>query len=102
MDQHTAFHLSHCSRLFLCTDNHFICLGTTDSRDLQSIVQISLGDPSKDRQRFVDAVVLISAPDGSVRLPNFENVVETAFECGLRTLNDARLCQTEMNYSLLN
>ena len=28
-----------------------------------SAVQASLGNPSKDRQRFVDANVLISAPD---------------------------------------
>ena len=41
--------------------------------------QISLGNPSKDSQRFVDAVVLISAPDWSVRILNFKNVIETRF-----------------------
>ena len=40
----------------------------------------SLGNPSKDRQRFVDAVVLIVAPDWSNRLSSFENVIETQFE----------------------
>ena len=32
----------------------------------------SLGNPGNDRQRFVDAVVLISAPDWLVGLLNFE------------------------------
>ena len=45
--------------------------------------QISLGNPSEDRQRFVDAVVLISAPDWSVKLSNFENLLDTPFEFGL-------------------
>ena len=43
----------------------------------------SLGNPSEDRQRFVDAVVLISAPDWSVKLSNFENLLDTPFEFGL-------------------
>ena len=41
---------------------------------------LSLGNPSKGRQWFVDAIVLISALDWSIRLSNFENVVETAFD----------------------
>ena len=44
---------------------------------------ISLGNPSEDRQRFVDAVVLISAPDWSVKLSNFENLLDTPFEFSL-------------------
>ena len=37
----------------------------------------SLGNPSKDRQRFVEAIVLI---DWSKTLLNFTNVVQTPFE----------------------
>ena len=55
------------------------------------ILSGSLENPSKDRQRFVDAVVLISAADWSKALLNFENIVQTPF---LRTSNDARFCQT--------
>ena len=55
--------------------------------------QSSLGNPSKDRQRFVDADVLISAPDWSVKLPNFENLLETPFEFGLRMPGFAKLSQ---------
>ena len=51
----------------------------------------SLGNPSKDRQRFVDADVLISAPDWSVKLPNFENLLETPFEFSLRMPGFAKL-----------
>ena len=54
----------------------------------------SLGNLSKDRQRFVDAIVSISAPDWPRRLSNFENFVEMPFDFGLRTSNDARFCQT--------
>ena len=54
----------------------------------------SLANPSKDRQRFVDGIVLISAPDLSKRLSNFENIVEKLFEFGLRRSNDAKFCQT--------
>ena len=64
---------------------------------LTVVFLISLGNPSKDGQRFVDAVVSISAPYWSVRLSNFENAVQTPFECGLRTTNDARFCQTVMS-----
>ena len=53
--------------------------------------QNSLGNPSKDRQRFVDAVVLISAPDWSVKLSHFENLLDTPFEFGLRMLGSAKL-----------
>ena len=53
--------------------------------------EISLGNPSKDRQRFVDAVVLISCPHSSVNLSNFENLLETPYEFGLRMLGFARL-----------
>ena len=54
----------------------------------------SLGNPSKDRQRFVDAIVLIYDSDWSKGLSNFENIVNTPFEFVLRTSNDARFCQT--------
>ena len=57
--------------------------------------EYSLGNPSKDRQRFVDSIILISTPDWLKGLSNFENVVETPFEYGLRTSNNSRLCQTE-------
>ena len=53
---------------------------------------ISLANPSKDSQRFVDAVVIISAPDWPVGLSNFQNVFDTPFEFGLRMSNNARLC----------
>ena len=56
-----------------------------------SRVHTSLGNPSKDRQRFVDAVVLISAPDRSVKLSNFENPLERPSEFGLRMLGFAKL-----------
>ena len=56
-------------------------------------------NPSRDRQRFVDAVVLISAPDWSVKLSNFENLLEMPFEFGLRMLGFAKLKMFE-NYSL--
>ena len=45
----------------------------------------------KDRQRFVDAVVSISVPDWSVKLSNFEDLLETPFEFGLRMLGFAKL-----------
>ena len=46
----------------------------------QAVSDYSLGNPSKDRQRFVYAIVLISAADWSKMLPNFENVVQMPFE----------------------
>ena len=56
---------------------------------------ISLGNPIKDRQRFVDTIVLISAADWPKQLSNLENVVQTPFgRIGLRTLNNAKFCQT--------
>ena len=63
-------------------------------RLIVEFVMFSLGNLSKDRQRFVDAIVLIFAIDWWKRLSNFENVVQTPFELGLRTLNDGRFCQT--------
>ena len=51
---------------------------------LVQVCKNSLGNLSKDCQRFVDAAVLISAPFWSVKLPNFENLLETPFEFGLR------------------
>ena len=59
----------------------------------------SLGNPSKDRQEFVDAIILISALDWSKRLSDFENVVQVLFEFSLRTSNDARFCQTDLLYT---
>ena len=59
-----------------------------------SVDLYSLGNPRKDRQRFVDGIILISTPDWLKGLSNFENVVETPFEYGLRMPNNARLCQT--------
>ena len=41
---------------------------------------VDLGNPSKDRERFVDTIILIATPDWSNRPSNFENVVETQFE----------------------
>ena len=54
-------------------------------------LELSLENPSKDRTRFVDAVVLISAPDWSVKLSNSENLLETPFEFCLRMLGFAKL-----------
>ena len=39
-----------------------------------------MGNTSKDRHRFVDAIVLIHAPDWSNGLLNSENVVVTQIE----------------------
>ena len=50
----------------------------------------SLGNHSKDRQRFVDAVILISAPDWSIKLSNFEKL-HSPFEFSLRMLGFAKL-----------
>ena len=41
---------------------------------------LSLGNPSKDCQRCVDAFVSIFASDWSNRVLNLENVVEMQFE----------------------
>ena len=51
-------------------------------------------NPSKVRQRFVDAIVLISTTDWSERFSNFVNVIGTSLEFGLRTSIGARFCQT--------
>ena len=59
-------------------------------KNLQMVLHI-LGNPSKDHQRFVDAVVLISAPDWSVKLSNFKNLLETPLKFGLRMLGFAKL-----------
>ena len=59
-------------------------------------VSLSLGNPRKDRQGFIDAGFLISASDWSVKLSNFENVADTPFEFGLQMSNDARFCQTAL------
>ena len=64
--------------------------------------QNSLGNPSKDRQRFVDGIILISTPDWFKGLSNLEIVAETPFEYGLRTSNSARLCQTENVQTLIS
>ena len=37
-------------------------------------------NPTKDRQRFVDTIILIPTLDWSNRLSNLENVVETLIE----------------------
>ena len=68
-----------------------------------NVENFSLGNPSKDSQRFVDAFVLITAPDWPNRLSNFENVVESQFESvferrtlvGLAKLNffSVKVCQ---------
>ena len=60
-----------------------ITFKTYSSDNLVYLTQFSLGNPSEDRQRFVDAFVLISAPDWSVKLSNFENLLDTPFEFGL-------------------
>ena len=53
--------------------------------DCIRVAVISLGNPSKDHQRFADAIVLISSPDWSQTISNFEIVVEILFEFGLRS-----------------
>ena len=75
------------SNLFSFTSipSSLIVLACTKTYALDCIIDcsylFSLGDASKDCQRFVDAIVLISAPDWSKRLLNFQNVVQTlAFE----------------------
>ena len=52
-----------------------------------------LANPCKDRQRFVNSIVLIPAPGWSTRLSNFKNLVQTQSEFCLRTSKDARFCQ---------
>ena len=55
----------------------------------------SLGNPNKGAQRFVDAIVLISAADVSKTHSNCENVVHTPFESAIEhgtTLCFAKLC----------
>ena len=59
----------------------------------------SLENPSKDRQRFIDDDVLISARDWSVKLSNFENLLETPFDFGLRMPGFAKL---KRNKRLIN
>ena len=66
-----------------------------DYQQISGISHSSLGNPHQDRQRFVDAVVLISIPDWFETLSNFVIVVETPFEFGLRKSNYARFFQTE-------
>ena len=61
----------------------------------EPLTLFSPGNPSKDRQQFVDAVVLlIFAPDWSVKLSNFQNLLETPLEFGLRMLGFAKLYLT--------
>ena len=62
----------------------------------------SLGNPIKDCQLFVDAVVLISAPDWSVKLSNFENLLEMPFEFGLQTLGFAKLREGENKITIVS
>ena len=64
---------------------------TMDSLQESDEKIIQSGKSSRDLQRFVDPIVLISAPD---RLSNFKNFVEMPFKFGLRTSNDARFYQT--------
>ena len=75
-----------------------------DKERFSSIRKVSLcspGNPSKDRQRFVDSV-LISAPDWSIKLPNFENLLETPFEFGLRMPDFAKLYDRFTTLQLFN
>ena len=75
-----------------------------DKERFSSIRKVSLcspGNPSKDRQRFVDSV-LISAPDWSIKLPNFENLLETPFEFGLRMPGFAKLYARFTTLQLFN
>ena len=65
----------------------------TNSSSTNMLIE-SLGNPSKDRQRFVDGIVLIVTPYWPKRLSNFENLFETPFEFGLQMSNNARFCQT--------
>ena len=56
----------------------------------------SLENPSKDRRLFVDAIVCVYARDLSKRLSNLEKIVEVQFEFGLRMIDDARFCKTDL------
>ena len=62
----------------------------------------SIGNPIKDRQLFVDAVVLISAPDWSVKLLNFENLLEMPFKFSLRMLGFAKLREGENKITIVS
>ena len=62
----------------------------------------SLGNPIKDHQLFVDAVVLISAPDWSLKLSNFENLLEMPFEFSLRMLGFAKLREGENKINIVS
>ena len=46
--------------------------------------RLCLGNPSKERQRFVDTIISISTPDWSAGLSNFEYVVETQLKSVLQ------------------
>ena len=59
--------------------NHFTKL-TRKCLISEQFMAVDLGNPSKDRERSVDTIILIATPDWSNRLSNFENVVETQFE----------------------
>ena len=50
----------------------------------KSLIQVSVEHPSKDSQRFIEAIVLISPADWSKTVSNFENVVQTPFEPALK------------------
>ena len=52
---------------------------------MKQTTKYSLGNPDKDRQRFVDAIVLISTHDWPNKLQNVKDFVEMPFEFGLRT-----------------
>ena len=60
------------------------------------LMDSSQENPSKDRQRFVDAVVLILSPDWSVKLSNLEHLLETSFEFGPRMLGFAKLIRMQL------
>ena len=57
--------------------------------------RIGLGNPSKGRQRFLNAIVLISVPDWSNGLSNYKNIIRVQFGCG------AMLGFAELIYQLL-
>ena len=75
----------------LCQISCFLQLGTIFMLNLRTIRVLtdyltltSLGNPSKDCQRFVDAIVLAVAPDWSKMLLNFKKTLKchsnSAFE----------------------
>ena len=76
-------------RVLVATKCRCCCTQVDDAEF--NLLAVEWDETTVDRQRFVDADVLISAPDWSVKLPNFENLLETPFEFGLQMPGFAKL-----------